>query len=335
MNGAPQSTFDPAAGSGAALIHELSLALYIGAAVIFLGVMLLLARAVFSAARPVVARRWLVGGGLLFPVATLSVLLVYALAVGNALSSFNVEGPLRFLLDCISGPSRALGASAPRAGEMHIEVVGRQWWWEVRYVNAVPGAKPIVLANELRLPAGRAVEVFLTSEDVIHSFWVPSLAGKVDMIPGRRNRLVLKSDVPGAHRGQCAEYCGGQHALMSFVVEVVPEAQFEPWIARQARNAEVPRNPFLARGQDAFARNGCGACHTVRGTAAQGKLGPDLTHVGSRRTLAAGVLDNHVGTMAGWIAGTQTIKPGSAMPETRVDAGADLRALASWLESLE
>jgi cytochrome c oxidase subunit 2 len=335
MNHGQQSTFEPAAGSGAALIHELSVALYIGSALIFVGVMALLARAVFGGARPVVARRWLIAGGLVFPITTLTVLLVYALAVGNALSSFNTEGPLRFLLDCISGSSRALNSPATRDGAMRVEVVAHQWWWEVEYVNAGPDARRAVLANELRLPAGRAIEVFLSTDDVIHSFWVPSLAGKVDMIPGRRNRLVLKADTTGVHRGQCAEYCGGQHGLMAFHVEIVSEAEFDRWLALQGTDASRPDDAFLASGYDTFMRSGCAACHTVRGTDARGTSGPDLTHVGGRHSLAAGVLDNHVGTMAGWIAGTQDLKPGSLMPDTRVASGVESRALAAWLGSLQ
>jgi cytochrome c oxidase subunit 2 len=325
-------TWKPAAGSGAALIHEFSLVLYVGFALIFVLVMALLLYAVFTPARPIHARRWLAGGGLIFPGAVLSALLLYSLAVGNALGSFQGDGTLRFLLDCVSSVSRSLGVTGAGNDAIRVEVNARQWWWEVRYSGSETSFE---LANELRLPAGRAVELDLTTEDVIHSFWVPSMAGKVDMIPGHRNRLVLKADEPGVHRGVCAEYCGGQHALMSLFVIVEPEADFQRWRAQQARDADIPANEFLARGRAAFMRGGCGECHTVRGTQARGDLGPDLTHVGSRRSLAAGVLHNHVGTMAGWIAGTQAIKPGSLMPDTRAYDGTELRAVAAWLKSLE
>jgi cytochrome c oxidase subunit 2 len=298
---------------------------------IFVFVMVLLLHAVFAPARPIRARRWLAGGGLIFPGTVLSALLLYSLAVGNALGSLQGDGTLRFLLDCVSSVSRALGVNTG-GGAIRIEVNARQWWWEVRYSGS---GKEFELANELHLPAGRAVELELITGDVIHSFWVPSLAGKVDMIPGHRNRLVLKADEPGVHRGQCAEYCGGQHALMALIVIVEPEADFERWRAQQARDAAASADEFLARGRAAFMRGGCGACHTVRGTEARGDLGPDLTHVGSRRSLGAGVLHNHVGTMAGWIAGTQAIKPGSLMPDTRTYDGPELRAIASWLKSLE
>jgi cytochrome c oxidase subunit 2 len=324
-------TWKPAAGSGAALVQEFSLTLYVGFALVFVFVMALLLYAVFTPARPVRARRWLAGGGLIFPGTVLSALLLYSLAVGSALGNFQGEGVLRFVLDCVSNVSRALGVTASN-GAIRVEVNARQWWWQVRYGG--PGGE-FELANELHLPAGRAVELELVTADVIHSFWVPSLAGKVDMIPGHRNRLVLKADEPGIHRGLCAEYCGGQHALMALIVVVEPEADFERWRARQVGDAAEPTDEFLARGRAAFMRGGCGECHTVRGTEARGERGPDLTHVGSRRSLGAGVLHNHVGTMAGWIAGTQAIKPGSLMPDARDFDGTELRAVAAWLKSLE
>ena len=325
-------TWQPAAGSGAALIHELSLVLYVSCALVFVFVMALLSYSVFARARTIRTRRWLIGGGLVFPGTVLAALLSYSLAISNALGSFQGDGALRFLLDCVSDASRVLGRPRPNNTAIRIEVNARQWWWEVKYLGA---SGEFELANELHLPAGRAVELQLVTQDVIHSFWVPALAGKVDMIPGHRNRLMLKADEPGVHRGLCAEYCGGQHAMMAMFVVVEPAADFERWLERQARDAIAPTDDCLARGRAAFMRGGCARCHTVRGTEARGELGPDLTHVGSRRSLGAGVLVNHVGTMAGWIAGTQAIKPGSLMPDTRAYDGDELRAIASWLASLE
>jgi cytochrome c oxidase subunit 2 len=325
-------TWHPAAGSGAALIHELSLALYLGCALIFVMVMVLVLRAAFAPPQRIVARRWLLLGGVLFPGTVLSVLLAYALAVGSSLADFEGKGTLRFLLDCISSNSRALSSSASPAGPMRIEVVAHQWWWEVRYLT---DSGDTVLANELRIPVGRAIDVHLLTGDVIHSFWVPSLAGKVDMVPGRRNRLVLKADVPGEHHGQCAEYCGGQHALMAFRVVVLDEPEFGSWLTRERMDARAPANDFLRRGREVFLAAGCADCHTVRGTNARGKQGPDLTHVGSRRTLGAGVLGNHIGTMAAWIASPQDLKPGSLMPDERGPSGGNLHAMAAWLGSLE
>jgi cytochrome c oxidase subunit 2 len=285
---------------------------------------------VFSAPRPIRARRWLIGGGLAFPGIVLSALLVYSLAVGGALANYNGQGVFRFLLDCVSDSSRALFTTVARP--LRIEVTGRQWWWQVRYIE---DGGEFELANELRLPVGRPVDLVLVAGDVIHSFWVPALAGKVDMIPGRANRLRLKSDVPGVFRGNCAEYCGGQHALMGLLVVVEPEEDFARWRERQAQPAPPPADDFLALGRDAFLRADCGDCHTVRGTGAAGTSGPDLTHVGSREMLGAAVLDNHIGTLGGWIAGTQDQKPGSLMPDTRSLSGVELRALSAWLESLE
>jgi cytochrome c oxidase subunit 2 len=305
-----QSVLYPARGSAAALIHELGMVLYVGTAVIFLLVIGLMLYATFSGPRRIDPRRWIVGGGLLFPIITLSVLLIYSLAIGDALETQPAADPLR------------------------IHVTGKRWWWEVRYE---PGddSDAIVLANELRVPAGRPVHIELTTSDVIHSFWVPTLAGKVDMIPGRTNHLVIQAAEPGVYRGQCAEYCGGQHALMAFYVVAEPEPAFERWLAREARPASVPTDPFLRLGYDMFFRGGCQECHAIRGTPAESSVGPDLTHVGSRRSLGAGVVGNHIGTMAAWIAGAQDLKPGNLMPSMNVYTGRELRAISAWLESLE
>lgn len=324
-------TWKPAEGSGAALVHELSLTMYVACGLIFVFVMALLLYAVFSPARPIRERRWLAGGGLVFPGTVLSALLLYSLAVSNALGNFQGEGALRFLLDCVSSVSRSLGVSAGD-GDLRIEVNARQWWWEVRYSGS---GKKFELANEIHVPVGRTVEVELITEDVIHSFWVPSLAGKVDMLPGRTNRLVIRTSEPGIYRGQCAEYCGGQHALMALYVIAEPREAFDAWLERQARPVEVPQDGHLRAGYDAFFKGRCAECHSVRGTPADGVDGPDLTHIGGRHSLAAGTLRNHIGTMAGWIAGSQDIKPGNPMPDSEVYSGRELRALSAWLESLE
>jgi cytochrome c oxidase subunit II len=204
----------------------------------------------------------------------------------------------------------------------------------VRYFP--PGAdEPVVSANEVRLPAGRPIEVLLRSTDVIHSFWIPKLAGKTDMIPGRVNRMVIQAEAPGVFRGQCAEYCGGPHALMAFYAVAMAPGEFEPWLEQEARPARIPKEAFLAEGRELFLASGCGACHTIRGTPADGQFGPDLTHVGGRLSLGAGILPNNVGTLAGWIADTQHLKPDNLMPSFNIFSGAELRALAAYLESLE
>jgi cytochrome c oxidase subunit 2 len=214
-----------------------------------------------------------------------------------------------------------------------VQAIGRQWWWDFRYTT--PEGSAIALANELHIPVGQPVEIVLATDDVIHSFWVPALAGKVDMVPGRTNRLVMTAATTGVYRGQCAEYCGLQHALMAFVVVAQPAPQFREWLAAQARPARAPTDAFRRRGQRLFFAARCQECHAIRGTAAEGRSGPDLTHVGSRLTLGAGILDNHAGTMAGWIAGAQDLKRGNAMPSMNVFAGEDLRAVAAYLSGLK
>lgn len=331
---AASSMIRPAAGSGAALIDQLGTVLYVGGAAIFIVVMILAVWGVYGRGRAINAQRWIIGGGLIFPAVTLTVLLVYSLAVGNALTAIGTSNALQLFLECFGVGSTSAGARDTSDGVLRIHVVGKQWWWEVRY-EPPGGGEPVVLANEIRMPTDRAVELVLSTTDVIHSFWAPALAGKVDMIPGRTTRLRLQTSEEGTFRALCAEYCGGQHALMLLFVVTQEPAEFDAWLARQREPAGVPSDPFLKLGHDAFFKGDCHACHTIRGTPADATDGPDLTHVGSRKSLAAGVLDNHIGTMAGWIAGPQDVKPGNKMPETPVFTGTELRALSAWLGSLE
>jgi cytochrome c oxidase subunit 2 len=301
-----QSALDPASPH-ALLIHELGLVLYVGAFLVFVVVLGLAVYGAWSRARPVSERAWIIGGGVAFPVVALAALLVHALLVGNALS--------------VSPPLPA-----------DVTVTGKLWWWEVRYAG---DSESVVLANELYIPVGRPMEIALATDNVIHSFWLPALAGKVDMIPGRVNRLVIEASRPGVYRGQCAEYCGAQHAWMALHVVAVPEEPYRQWLAGQAAPAREPADDFLKRGRAVFLREGCGACHAVRGTDATGQQGPDLTHVGSRLTLAAGRLANNVGALAAWIADSQHLKPGNLMPAGYRLSGEELRALAAYLASLE
>lgn len=328
----PASALDPAAGSGAALIDQLGNVLYVGGAIIFVVVMALAIVGVVAKAKPVNSRLWILGGGLAFPIVTLTVLLMYSLAVGNGLNAIGSSNALQLFLECFG-----IGDASPREredGVLQIHVVGKQWWWEVRY-EPEGQREAVVLANEIRLPTHRAVELVLSTTDVIHSFWAPSLAGKVDMIPGRTTRLRLQTSEPGNFRALCAEYCGGQHALMALYVVTQDAADFDAWLGRQALPASEPTDPFLKTGYDAFFRGECHTCHTIRGTPANGTSGPDLTHVGGRGSLAAGTLNNHVGTMAGWIAGAQDVKPGNQMPSSLAYSGVELRALSAWLGSLD
>lgn len=328
----PASALDPATGSGAALIDQLGNVLYVGGAIIFVVVMALAIFGVVAKAKSVNARVWILGGGLAFPIVTLTMLLMYSLAVGNGLNAIGSSNALQLFLECF-GIGDAAGR-APPDGVLRIHVVGKQWWWEVRY-EGDGQTEAAVLANEIRMPTNRAVELVLSTTDVIHSFWAPSLAGKVDMIPGRTTRLRLQTSEEGTFRALCAEYCGGQHALMALYVVTQDAPDFDAWLAQQASPASEPADPFFKQGYDAFFRGECNECHTIRGTPANGTSGPDLTHVGSRKSLAAGTLNNHIGTMAGWIAGAQDVKPGNQMPSSLAYSGVELRALSAWLGSLE
>lgn len=208
----------------------------------------------------------------------------------------------------------SLASIDPRArpADLVVDVVGKQWWWEIRYRDTVPG-RTFTTANELHIPVGKRVELRLTSTDVIHSFWIPELHGKTDLIPGRENVAWIEASRAGAYGGQCAEYCGTQHTTMGLLVVAQPLAEWERWAAGQRAAAPEPADPATARGREAFLR-GCAFCHTVRGTPAGGRLGPDLTHVAGRRTIAAGLLPNTPGHLGGWIANPQALKPGSRMP---------------------
>jgi cytochrome c oxidase subunit 2 len=193
----------------------------------------------------------------------------------------------------------------------------------------------VPVANELSLPAGLPVQFELHSDNVIHSFWVPSLGPKMDMIPGRVTWLTLQPTRTGWFRGTCAEYCGGSHALMGLDVQVLEPPAFDRWLAQQAAPAATPADPVARRGYDTFFAAGCSACHTIRGTPAAGVIGPDLTHVGSRRTLAASVLPNDPGAFRRWIEHPERTKPQARMPRFDMLPADDLTALAGFLEGLQ
>lgn len=249
-------------------------------------------------------------GGLAFPVIVLSALLVWGLGLTSSLSS------------------RITGE------EPRIRVVGEMWWWRVSYLDG-NGSEIIQSANELRIPVGEPVVLELQSADVIHSFWVPRLSGKLDLIPGRTNLLRLQADEPGQFGGQCAEYCGGPHALMGFVVIAMPRAEYDLWLAESRGPAASPADAQALRGMQVFEASGCGACHAVRGTPSNGAAGPDLTRIGERVTIGAGILPNNRGTLAAWVADSQTIKPGNRMPSYETLSGDELQDLSAYLESLQ
>jgi cytochrome c oxidase subunit 2 len=228
--------------------------------------------------------------------------------------------------------SRAL-ARLPLKGAVNIELIGHQWWWEARYRDE-DASREFTTANELHIPVGRPVVVTLRSNDVIHSLWIPNLQGKKDLIPGRTATLRLRADRAGTYRGQCAEFCGLEHALMALLVEAEPNERYEAWAARQRQPAATPADALARRGQEVFLGKSCVMCHTVTGTTANARLGPDLTHLASRRTIASGMFPNNRGHLAGWIADPQSLKPGVNMPANSLPPD-DLQALLAYLETLK
>lgn len=214
-----------------------------------------------------------------------------------------------------------------------IRVIGHRWWWEVRYVDRDP-ANTIVTANEIHIPVGQPVRLELVSADVIHSFWVPKLAGKTDVIPGTTNIAWLQADSAGVYRGHCTEYCGLQHTNMDPIVVAESPSEFQKWEVAQRAAAAAPASPAAAAGLAVFQKSACAACHAIRGSEALGQVGPDLTHLASRLTIGAGVLENTRGNLGGWIGNSQAIKPGNDMPVMTI-APNDLQALLAYLETLK
>jgi cytochrome c oxidase subunit 2 len=251
------------------------------------------------------ASRWIVGGGLVLPLVVLPVVLASSV-----------------------GTLRGIPQSAGQGG-LVVEVVGHQWWWSVHYPD-----HGVTVANEIHIPVGRRVAFHLTSADVIHSFWVPKLAGKLDALPDGTNVLVVEAAEAGEYRGHCAEFCGLQHAKMGLLVVAEPPERFQAWVEDQRRPAAEPATASAAAGREVFAASGCGACHTVRGTGAAGTGGPDLTHVGSRRTLAAATVVNDPVHLARWLDDPASVKEGTRMPHTPLGER-DLAALVEYLRGLE
>lgn len=254
------------------------------------------------------ANALIIGGGLVLPTVLLGTLLVWGLGM---------------LPD------------QRQAGEgLTIRVTAEQWWWRVEYWPEGADA-PVVSANEIRLPVGERVEFRLDSKSVIHSFWIPALGGKMDMFPGRETRMSLKAVEPGIYRGQCAEFCGASHAWMAFEAVAMPPEDFAAWLEAEAGNAQSPEGAAAQAGAEIFAREGCGACHTLRGTRHVGRVGPDLTHVGGRLSLGAGRLGVRPEDFALWVSHTGDLKPEVEMPAyDQLDAD-ELADLAAYLEGLE
>ncbi|MEV0325879.1 cytochrome c oxidase subunit II [Micromonospora echinospora] len=308
-SGTAPSILDPA-GAGASRIAGLWWVLFWISMAVFVEVMLLLAWALVFRRRPGVRIRH-----------------------GQPLRFVAITGagiPLVILVTVYSLGLRDLAAlgDGPAPGGPVIEVTGHKWWWEVR-VAGVAGAT----ANELHIPVGEKVRIRLRSADVLHSFWVPQLMSKTDLIPGEDRETWLHADRAGSYRGQCAEYCGTQHAHMTFLVVAEPRSDFDAWVTRLGSPAPQPRTDAQRRGQQAFVQGTCAGCHAIRGTGANGRVGPDLSDVGSRWSIGAGAVPNDGGHLGGWIANSQTVKPGNYMPPQPVDADR-LPDLVAYLQSL-
>jgi cytochrome c oxidase subunit 2 len=220
-------------------------------------------------------------------------------------------------------------APAASSTAMTVDAIGHQWYWEFRY----PGTKAVT-ADELHIPVDTRVNLVATTADVIHSFWVPALNRKVDTIPGQQNRILLNANQPGVYRGQCAEFCGLQHAHMGMLVFAQPKAQFRAWLRRQAAPAATPTTPAARRGEQVFQSGPCSSCHAIRGTTARGYVGPDLTHIASRTTLAGVTIPDSRSYLSRWIVDSQHFKPGNEMPDFHL-TGSQLSSLVAYLESLK
>lgn len=249
------------------------------------------------------------------------------ITIGVGISAFAV-----FLSAVWTMATLAQVGRPPHEPAFTVEVIGHQWWWEVRYLSDEPH-RNFKTANEIHIPVGETVAVKLASRDVIHSFWVPALGGKTDLIPGQNNITWIQAEKPGVYRGQCAEFCGLQHAHMALMVVAEKPGDFEAWWNEQLEPAPAAETALVEEGKADFIQK-CGICHTVRGTRAQGVVGPDLSHLMDRRTIAAGTRANTPGNLATWIADPQLVKPGNKMPQPEISA-AELRGILAFLQTLE
>ncbi|EMI28872.1 cytochrome c oxidase subunit II [Rhodopirellula europaea] len=310
MNFAPSQSALDHAGVGAESIAGLFWVMLIGGCLIWLIVVGLAVYAIVVPGQhdPKRTRMLVIGGGAVFPTIVLTALLTYGLA----------------MLPELQRP-------APEGSQV-IEVAGVRWWWRVHY--RMPDGDRVETANEIHLPVNEPVEFKLKSEDVIHAFWIPSLGGKVDMMPGRENRLKLHPTRVGVYRGVCAEYCGEAHTQMAFDVIVESREDYDEWLRQQASPAAAISDEAEA-GRKIFAGSGCGACHSIRGTSADGVVGPDLTHFGSRRSIGASVMTNNADNLTRWIAETHRVKPGVEMPAFETLADDELQTLVRYLGGLQ
>jgi cytochrome c oxidase subunit 2 len=243
-----------------------------------------------------------------------------------------VAAGLVFLAVASFFTDRSMASSAAHE-KLSITLTANQWWWDVQY-NSSDASKTLRTANELHLPVGVPVRIILHSNDVIHSFWVPSLAGKQDLIPGRETDITIVPQKIGIYRGQCAEFCGVQHAHMALVVNVDSYADFIKWWDHQLQPAAVPNNPLTLAGYGYVTQGQCSTCHAIGGTPASATVGPDLTHFASRRSIAAGTMPMSTGNIYGWVEDPQSIKPGNHMPTIGMEPK-DLHAVVAYLETLK
>lgn len=292
-------------GPGAERIAELWWVMFVVYSAVFVLTMLTLVMALRAGRqdRPVLGNRFIAVSGIVIPLLILVVMLLYTVRVTASLS--------------------------PRETDMTIEVVGHQWWWEVHYPE-----QGIVTANELHIPAGASVQINLRAADVVHSFWVPELNGKMDALPEHTNTTWIQAEQPGVYRGQCAEYCGTQHARMGFHVVAMPAEAFEQWVDDRVQAATETTETQHDDGQEVFLSAGCGACHGIRNVSIATDAGPDLTHIASRLSIGAATQQNTRENLRAWIVNPHSAKPGNAMPPTHIDPD-DLDALVAYLMSLE
>lgn len=313
-----QSTLDPA-GPVARPLSRLSWFVY----VLFLLVMIVMWALIWWVARqrrgsfdehaPVDAgggQSWILFGGFVIPAVILAVVFVLGLRTMTQTATH-----------------------AETQGAPEIRLTGHQWWWEVRYLGNAPDEQ-FATANEIHLPVGQPVRLELASADVIHSFWVPKLSGKVDLLPGQRNLMRLQADQPGVYYGKCAEFCGAQHAHMQILVVAQPAEEFARWRAQQRAPAQTPATAQELHGQALFLSRPCSLCHTIRGTLAQGTVAPDLTHLALRRGLAANTLVNDKANLMAWVTHAQALKPAVMMPNVTQFSGDELQALVAYLQQL-
>ena len=263
---------------------------------------------------------WIAIGGTAIPLIVLTTLFVVGLAL---LHDFPIHG-MR------NGLSQAQMAQAMKP---EIRITGYQWWWKMEYLNDDP-SKDFVTANELHLPAGRPVNIEVEAGDVMHSFWIPALHGKVDLIPGQPNYIRLIASQTGTYTGQCAEFCGAEHARMRLLAVVQTPADYQAWLEDQRRPGATPASPDAQAGEKVFATAACAFCHTVRGTPAHGTVAPDLTHIASRQMLASDVYPNNTSFLEAWITNAQSLKPGALMPDLPDFSGQQLRDLVAYLQQL-